>query len=71
MLINPIIRTRTRHCRRAYHPTRDSIMTEMSERGQRCRWRNLDNIRLYKTLVPLEIFYEIRGKVICDDYIIC
>jgi hypothetical protein len=25
-LINPIIRTRTRHFRRAYHPTRDSII---------------------------------------------
>jgi hypothetical protein len=25
VLINPIIRTRTRHFRRAYHPTRDSM----------------------------------------------
>jgi hypothetical protein len=27
MLINPDIRTRTRHFRRAYHPTRDTILT--------------------------------------------
>jgi hypothetical protein len=30
VLINPIIQTRTRHCRRAYHPTCDSI---------KCHWR--------------------------------
>jgi hypothetical protein len=27
VLINPIIRTRTRHSRHAYHPTRDNIYT--------------------------------------------
>jgi hypothetical protein len=28
VLINPIIRTRTRHFRYAYHPTRDNMHTE-------------------------------------------
>jgi hypothetical protein len=31
VLINPIIRTRTRHCRHVYHPTRDNIEMYLME----------------------------------------
>jgi hypothetical protein len=43
VLINPIIRTRTRHLRRVYHTTRDSILyiTERGRRNMKVAWVSL------------------------------